>query len=44
LRGHGLVRKLPGRRRYRTTQLGRDLLYAVIAVHDRDIPALLSAA
>ena len=44
LRGHGLVRKLPGRRRYRPTKFGRDLLSAVITVHDRDIPALLSAA
>ena len=44
LRGHGLIRKLPGRRRYRGTRLGRDLLCAVITIHDRDIPALLAAA
>jgi hypothetical protein len=44
LRGHGLIRKLPGRRRYRTTQRGRDFLSTIITLHDRDIPALLSAA
>jgi len=44
LRGHGLVRKLPGRRRYRTTQLGRNLLAAVVSIHDREIPAALAVA
>ena len=44
LRGHGLIRKLPGRRRYRTSQRGQDFFSTIITLHDRDIPALLSAA
>ncbi|MDA8331384.1 MAG: hypothetical protein M0027_09310 [Candidatus Dormibacteraeota bacterium] len=43
LRGHGLVRKLPRRRRYRSTAFGRNLLTAVLTIHDRDIPNAMAA-
>ena len=44
LRGHGLVRKVPHRRRYRPTRHGLRLLTALLAVHDRDIPQAYAAA
>jgi hypothetical protein len=43
LRGHGLIRKLPGRRRYRPTALARNLLTALVTVHDRDTPLAIAA-
>ncbi|MHB8416411.1 MAG: hypothetical protein ACYDB1_13755 [Acidiferrobacteraceae bacterium] len=44
LRGHGLVAKVPKRRRYRLTGHGLRLLTAVVTVYDRDIPSALAAA
>ncbi|EQD40995.1 hypothetical protein B1B_14718, partial [mine drainage metagenome] len=44
LRGHGLIRKLPTRRRYRPTCHGLALLTAILTVHDREIPTTLAAA
>lgn len=38
LRGHGLVAKIPNRRRYRLTNHGVNMLSAVLAVHDQHIP------
>ena len=45
LRGHGLVRTIPHRRRYRPTRAGLALMTAIVDVHDRDLPnAYLVAA
>lgn len=38
MRGHGLLAKIPNRRRYRFTDHGVNMLSAVLAVHDEDIP------
>ena len=38
LRGHGLVAKVPRRRRYRVTPYGQRFMAAALAVHDRDFP------
>ncbi|MGH3225636.1 MAG: hypothetical protein ACRDPY_44315 [Streptosporangiaceae bacterium] len=44
LRGHGLIQKIPKRRRYRLTRHGQRLMTAVLLVHDRDIPDAYAAA
>jgi hypothetical protein len=44
LRGHGLVAKIPGTRRYRLTTSGRATIHAAIRFHDLDFPAFLHAA
>ncbi|MGH3184560.1 MAG: hypothetical protein ACRDOE_22015, partial [Streptosporangiaceae bacterium] len=44
LRGHGLIQKIPKRRRYRLTRRGLRLMTAVLLVHDRDIPDAYAAA
>ena len=38
LRGHGLVAKVPRRRRYRVTPYGQRFMAAALAVHDRAFP------
>lgn len=43
LRGHGLLAKIPGRRRYRVTLLGRRLLAAALHYRERDFPRALAA-
>jgi hypothetical protein len=43
LRGHGLLAKIPGRRRYRVTLLGRRLLAAALYYRKRAFPAALAA-
>jgi hypothetical protein len=44
LRGHGLVAKIPRRRRYRVTAYGQRVMSAALAVHDREFPAAYAAA
>jgi hypothetical protein len=44
LRGHGLVAKIPRRRRYRVTAYGHRVMSAAIAFHDHDFPAAYEAA
>jgi len=44
LRGHGLLRKIPGRRRYGVTLRGRRLLTAALHYRHRDFPAGAIAA
>jgi len=44
LRGHGLVAKIPRRRRYRVTAYGHRVMTAAIAVHDTEFPAAYAAA
>jgi hypothetical protein len=39
LRGHGLVAKIPRRRRYRVTAYGHRVMTAAIAVYDNEFPA-----
>lgn len=43
LRGHGLLAKIPGRRRYRVTLLGRRLMAAAIHYRSRDFPHACAA-
>jgi hypothetical protein len=43
LRGHGLLAKVPGRRRYRVTLLGRRLMAAAIHYRCRDFPDACAA-
>lgn len=43
LRGHGLIARIPGTRRYRLTQSGRTTIHAAIRFHDLDFPALYAA-
>jgi hypothetical protein len=43
LRGHGLLAKIPGRRRYRVTLLGRRLMSAAIHYRRRDFPDACAA-
>jgi len=43
LRGHGLLAKIPGRRRYRVTLLGRRLLAAALHYRHRQFPQALAA-
>jgi hypothetical protein len=43
LRGHGLLTKIPGRRRYRVTLLGRRLLAAALHYRQRDFPNACAA-
>ena len=43
LRGHALLAKIPGRRRYRVTLLGRRLLNAALHYRHRDFPEALAA-
>jgi hypothetical protein len=43
LRGHGILAKIPSRRRYRLTLLGRRLLAAAIHYRQRDFPHALAA-
>jgi hypothetical protein len=43
LRGHALLAKIPGRRRYRVTPRGRRLLAAALHYRRRDFPAALAA-
>jgi len=38
LRGHGLVTKIPLRRRYRLTPYGQRFMTAALAVHDHEFP------
>jgi hypothetical protein len=42
-RGHGLLAKVPGRRRYRVTLLGRRLMSAAIHYRRRDFPDACAA-
>lgn len=44
LRGHGLVAKIPRRRRYRVTAYGHRVMSAAIAMHDHDFPVAYAAA
>jgi hypothetical protein len=44
LRGHGLLAKVPGRRRYRVTLRGRRLLTAALPYRHRDFPTGAIAA
>ena len=44
LRGHGLVAKIPRRRRYRVTAYGQRVMSAALLVHDREFPAAYAAA
>jgi hypothetical protein len=44
LRGHGLIQKIPKRRRYRLTRHGQRLMTAILLIHDRDIPGAYAAA
>jgi len=43
LRGHALLAKIPGRRRYRVTLLGRRLLAAALHYRQRDFPDAFAA-
>lgn len=43
LRGHGILAKVPGRRRYRVTLMGRRLLAAAIHYRQREFPHALAA-
>jgi hypothetical protein len=43
LRGHALLAKIPGRRRYRVTLRGRRLLAAALHYRRRDFPSALAA-
>ena len=43
LRGHGILAKVPGRRRYRVTLLGRRLLAAAIHYRKPEFPDALAA-
>ena len=43
LRGHAILAKIPGRRRYGVTLLGRRLLAAAIHYRERDFPDALAA-
>jgi hypothetical protein len=43
LRGHALLAKIPGRRRYRVTLLGRRLLAAALHYRQRDFPDACAA-
>ena len=42
LRGHGLIARIPGTRRYRFTDRGRATINAAIRIHDLDFPALMT--
>jgi hypothetical protein len=44
LRGHGLVAKIPRRRRYRVTAYGHRVMTAAIAVYDNEFPAAYATA
>jgi hypothetical protein len=44
LRGHGLVQKIPRRRRYRVTPHGQHFMSAAIAPHDKEFPAAYAQA
>ena len=44
LRGHGLVAKIPRRRRYRVTAYGHRVMSAAIAVHDHQFPTAYETA
>jgi hypothetical protein len=44
LRGHGLVAKIPRRRRYRVTPYGQRFMTAALALHDREFPAAWESA
>jgi hypothetical protein len=44
LRGHGLVAKIPRRRRYRVTPYGQRFMTAVLTLHDNAFPAAYAHA
>jgi len=44
LRGHGIIARIPGTRRYRLTKQGRAAIQASIRFHDLDFPAFRTAS